>query len=462
MNAPNFKELLQKLSVFKSNLSLLVSVIITVVAVLVFIPNQLLSGGLKKQMEQKSLSLGTEVKSQSKRAVAREQWQELARLQEVHRVDANRVGLLAEQSARRELLRYDIFPQPDANNWSPVIFKRFGEKYRAGIDRRLAGLNANDCPTQVEIENALKAQQERTRMSGRLNFESYSAYNPYNPRASSVGRRTGYDQVRNTIVDEICLSRAKSCALYAKPSDISGYTFWADYKYDVNMVEAVKDCWYYQLGNWVIEDILDTTAAMNSGHQNVLTAPVKRLMRVSFTMGLSKWRAVTIFTGVRKSKNQQDRADSDRPAYVIEASDGLTESCTGRLCDEDIDVIHFNVSVVLSARDIMPFMQELCSGKSHRFYGWKNESGQPQSFKHNQITILESNIRSISADEPDHRYYRYGDDPVVEADLICEYVFNKKGFKYIENKIPKNTKPDSVLKALGEQSGSVMPAAGGV
>jgi hypothetical protein len=45
-----------------------------------------------------------------------------------------------------------------------------------------------------------------------------------------------------------------------------------------------------------------------------------------------------------------------------------------------------------------------------------------------------------------HRYYRYGDDNVVELDLVCEYIFNTKGYEPI--------KPESVKTTLagGDQA----------
>jgi hypothetical protein len=36
---------------------------------------------------------------------------------------------------------------------------------------------------------------------------------------------------------------------------------------------------------------------------------------------------------------------------------------------------------------------------------------------------------SIDLNGMTHRYYRYGDEPVVSLDLICEYVFNIEGYK---------------------------------
>jgi hypothetical protein len=123
--------------------------------------------------------------------------------------------------------------------------------------------------------------------------------------------------------------------------------------------------------------------------------------------------------------------------------DGLTESCTGRFTtddDEGIDVIHFNVAVVIGTKAVLPFMQELCSAKQHVVRDAAPPAGDPNS-KHNQITILETKIRSIDQVEQEgiaHRFYRYGEDIVVELDLICEYIFNKEGYDDI--------KPESAKK----------------
>jgi hypothetical protein len=64
--------------------------------------------------------------------------------------------------------------------------------------------------------------------------------------------------------------------------------------------------------------------------------------------------------------------------------------------------------------------------------------GSVSVFKHNQISILESQIRPIDFASNEHQNYRYGPDPVVEVDLICEYIFNKNGYEAI--------KPDLVKK----------------
>jgi hypothetical protein len=221
---------------------------------------------------------------------------------------------------------------------------------------------------------------------------------------------------------------------------MAGYDYWGAYTYGVKPEEAVKDCWYHQLGYWVISDIFDTILAMNSGNDNVLTAPVKRFMRITFTMGISRPRAggATAFTGGSRRRRQTTTTpgqmqEADKPAYVLKGTDGLTESCTGRLTkpDGDIDVVHFNAAFVVSAKDVLFFMEKLCSGKSHQFRGYPDGNQPPQTFEHNQISILESKIGSAGLSDITHRYYSYGDDNVVELDLICEYVYNRKGYEVI-------------------------------
>jgi hypothetical protein len=263
-------------------------------------------------------------------------------------------------------------------------------------------------------------------------------------------------EVRRTIIDEICLERAQSCSVYVNPVDLAGYEFWEGYEFAVDPNKGTEDCWYYQLGYWIIEDIFDTIEAMNSGYDSVLTAPVKRLLPVTFTMGLKRPGAAGgVFTGRSRLRggSRRKRDEADKPIYVFSIDDGLTEACTGRCTDDDIDVIHFNVAVVIDTKAVLPFMQQLCSAKQHviRDAGSpaRDPNRKPQDAeygKHNQITVLETKIRSIDRVEQEgvmHRFYRYGEDMVVELNLICEYIFNKKGYDEIKpesaKKVPEVT-----------------------
>jgi hypothetical protein len=431
MNMPNFKDILQKLSVFKNNLSLLVPVIIALVSVLLFIPTQLMSSKLKKDVEQESISNGgRKIKNLEKSAVSRQQYEMEAERQKAHAADANEIAKLAVQTTQRELLSYDIFPV-DPNGFSGLIFQQYGQAYRSGIDKMILSVNGRDCPTDVEIERGL----ENSSSSGRTRGRGTSMMS--SPRGMpGMGLYGGgsmmFGNIQRMILDEMCKDRAKSISVYVNPADISGYEYWADYKYDVKQEKAIEDCFYHQLAYWIIDDIFQTIAKTNSGHDNVLTAPAKRFMGVTFTMGLKGSRSGGggVFRsggrGRRVQKKQQD--DADRPAYVRAAAPGLSEPLTGRYSGLDIDVTHFNFSIIVSTKSVLPFMKELCSVKEHQFRGYPDGTDPPQTFKHNQITILESKIASIDLNDQTHRYYRYGDESVVSLDLICEYVFDVGGY----------------------------------
>ncbi len=453
----NFKQILEKLSVFKNNLSLLIPVIITVVAVLLFIPTQLMSSRLRQRLEEESIrKLGAQIPRYKETIVSKEQFEKEAERQRAHANDANEIELLAVQTTQRELLSYDLFPQPDPNGFSGIVFQQFGQQFRTGIEKLIAGVNGRDCPTDVELQRGLQNASGRsaTRRGayGGGGYGDYGDMGMYSGGGMGLGGggRLGMGvmgQLDRVIIDQMCEARAREISVYVSPIVLAGYEYWNTYKYDVKKEEAVANCWYHQLGYWVIEDIFDTIAAMNAGHDNVLTAPVKRFSAITFTMGMKRPGAGGggggVNTGFNRRKNTQQskKDDSDKPAYVLKATDGLTESCTGRFSDTagDIDVIHFSVAVIVSAKDVLPFMQQLCSAKQHKFRGYPDGNGPEQTFKHNQITILESSITSISLTGPDHRYYSYGDEDVVELSLVCEYIFNKKGYEPIVPETVKTT-----------------------
>lgn len=452
MNIPNFKDILQKLSVFKNNLPLLLSVIIVLIAVLLLVPTQLMSSKLKAEIQTNSIAVGKKVQREFDNAVSGEIWIQEEDRQREQAKDANEIAVLAERSTQRELLSYDIFLDPNIS--STLVFQEFGQRYREAIDDLLTRANAGDSPTEAEIERGLeesavnsRLRRGRSRMMGQPGMMGRS---PYGGRMGAgsrglMGRSRRLGELEGMIVDEICRERAKSISVYANPADLSGYDFWADYKLAIGSNEAIEDCWYFQLAYWVIADIFDTISAVNSEYDSVLTAPVKRLMRMSFNMGLRRRGASRMFRGRGRRSPQTNSSEVDKPTYVVSVDDGLTISCTGRLSDDanNIDVIHFNIAVMVNIKSILPFMQQLCSAKNHKFKGFSGDEPE-QTFKHNQITVLETKFRSVE-DEP-YSLYDYGEDSVVELDLICEYIFNKKGYEEIK----PETVTEKVLKAAEE------------
>jgi hypothetical protein len=356
----------------------------------------LMGSSLKQKAAKESVPLGTQVRDMLKRLPAAGQAEVEKQYQDAFRQDANLIKLLSVESTQRELLSYDIFPQP--KDTSTLLFTRFGDRFRQGVEGLIAKDRGGDCPSAEELSTA--------RQTGR------------SPGSGAGG-------AASRIVEEICRARAKSVSMYAVPETVSGYDFWKTFQYS-NMEDSIKDCWFWQIGYWIIEDVFSTAGTMNAGSSSVLTSPVKRVERVGFVTPDALFSA-----GAGK-------ASQERPKYVTKPEEQLTESFTGRVSNENIDVVHFSMVVVLSNKAIIPFMRELCSAKDHNFMGFTGQE-PAKVFKHNQITILESRVKPADLALADQLYYRYGSDSVVEVELVCEYIFNKSGYDAIKPESIKNS-----------------------
>jgi hypothetical protein len=400
--------------VFKSYSSLLPPIVIGLVGGLLFIPTQLMNGKLQKQIRTKSISKGDMLRSLSRNAVSINQWKEEEKYQQDYERDADDIDLITKQCTQRQLLSYEIFPEPKKDA-SVFIFDDFGRQFRDAIERLIDRVNAGNCPTQAELDVIRKSWSTRTSGSERIL------------------------EVGAAVEDDLCREKAEEASVYIDTADLGGYNFWGEYKYAKadSRDEAIKDCWYYQLGYWIIEDVIDTVAACNSGSNSVFESSVKRLLEVSFRASTTK-RLPSRSTSTLRTKGAR-RTTAGKPAYVLSVDSVLTKPCTRRICNNDIDVVHFKVAVVVNAKEVLPFMRELCGAKQHRFRGW-DDSAEEQVFWHNQITILEYEITSVDREDIGHEYYRYGEDAVVKLDLSCEYIFNKNGYDEV--------KPEAVKQAV--------------
>jgi len=414
MDISNIKDILKKLSFFRDYSSLVVPVIILLVAVIVIVLTPLLIGSkLEAKLRKESVAVGKKVLSLSQKPIARNQWEVEKRYQDSYAKDANQISLLALRTTQRELLSYKIFPAPKST--SVFIFNEFGQKLRERLAALISGVNARDCPTPAELQRNLSASSS---MAGRL-----------------TQRRSSSTQYDITILEVLCREKAESARFYANPSNFGIYEFWGRQSVEADarrlrtqirrytytgIEDSVKACWYSQLAYWIIEDIINTINELDKRSNSVFTSPVKRLLRVNFLPGGS------------------GTSSDDKPRYVLTTADAFVTPLTARKCDDNIDVVHFNLSVVVSNKAVLEFMRELCSAKKHKFRGFFGNE-QERTFEHNQITILESRIWPVDRQDATHNMYRYGEDAVVQLNLVCEYIFNKAAYDGI--------KPD-VIKTL--------------
>jgi len=144
----------------------------------------------------------------------------------------------------------------------------------------------------------------------------------------------------------------------------------------------------------------------------------------------------------------------DLPAYVLAGrpSPLVSKPWTGRVGNEELDVIHFAVSVIVDNRYVQTFLKELCSAKVHTFREGFAESGKQQEARHNQITVLESTFSSVDKQDPIHANYRYGTAAVLRVDLVCEYLFYRQAYDEI--------KPEPIKVFLGQSEQAPSPNQG--
>jgi len=432
MDISRIKDVFGRLGFIKNYSAYILPILLTAGALLLLVPAKVLSVRLRNTVGKQSVDKGKQVKNLSAQQVSSRQWQVERLYQDALATDANGMAELLSRTAQRELLSYNLFPQP--KDTSVQIFEQFGQGYRQAIERLITEYGAKHCPTQVEIDQALR----------KTGTEQPYAGGDFSPRASLGGEMGGWQastrnvgRVEQMIVDELCRATAANASFYASVYDIAGYEYWGKgggdgdaegggesvYQYQ-SIEQSVQECWYWQVGYWIIEDVFAAIGVMNSGCRSVLDCPVKRLEQVGFgTAGQAQMGVIA--------------QSSARPSYVTSGGGALVPSCTGRVGNEQWDIVHFRVVVLTSARSVLPFMEELCRAKEHTFKGWSGQEAV-RVFKHNQITILSSRIAPVVPGVAAHELYRYGDDPVVEMELVCEYVFERAGYDQIKPEFIKN------------------------
>lgn len=422
------KEVLKKLSFLKNNLALLVPILIVIFAALLFIPTTLLSARLKATMQAQSVKSAADIDRLIKEVAAAGQAQAMEGYLNAYKQDPCDMATLMRQTTMRELLTYHIFP--DTNETSPLLFDPVRREYMAGVEAMIQRMGAGSPPSDGDIDAALEKSRTRSVYGGRTTSGAAGG----GPAGYGTGTGRNFRLLTETdrkIVGKLCEDRARGLRIYASPAELDGYSFWSDWKFE-DKKKSIRQSWYWQMAYWILEDITDTIVKMNEGGTCVLDSPVKRITAVSMTQSKQATRMIGGRRRMRKTTTDQF------PSYAINLKTAMAAPpCTGRYCNEDTDSMHFEIYVLVSADKVMPFIQELCSAKTHKFRGWYGDKPE-QTFKHNQITVLESSIIPIDLEDPEHGSYRYGNEAVVGLDLICEYLFIKAGYEEVKPELVKN------------------------
>jgi hypothetical protein len=415
--------------------SLFPSMGLLLVAGVIFILTLLMGGSVVKKMQQSVRAAG-DIRSKQSQTPSDAEVAEAQQYYQKYAEDASRVDAIGIKTSMRELICYNpvIFPEPVDK--STQIYDRFGSQYRGAIEKLLERIHAKDAPSEAEIRS-------RTGMA-----------NPAGGEGNYFGGRTATTGPKNAMVDAFCLQRADEIPVYANPGCFRWYEFWEKYTYK-SKDQALTDCWNSQVAYWIYEDVIRTIEVFNAGSDKVSKSLVKRLLGVSF-IGPVQIVSSSMTDGVEGQfgmrNNPVGNTTQDIPTYVKGPGIYLPVPWTGRMSNDDIDVIHFALSVVVDAKSTTSFMKELCSAKPHTFREKFELNGKQENASHNQITILQYQQQPVIRDNLAHAYYRYGRDAVVQMDLICEYIFNRKGYDVI--------KPAPIKTLSGAPAAGQTPAGG--
>ncbi|AQQ70199.1 hypothetical protein SMSP2_00542 [Limihaloglobus sulfuriphilus] len=375
--------------------SLALPVGLLLAAVIVFFVTKGINSGVQESVAS-SLNTGEAVSRFLRNAPSAEEAEAELAYQQKHKTDAERVQQLVHLTTQRELIAYNIFPEP--TDRSRYIFDNYAKKYIEAVTEMFNEVNAGDAPSENELQADLAG-------------------------AANTRNMRNVDENTQKIIDARCKARARSIGLYARPQVFDWYNYWSQYQYS-GRASAIYDCWYSQIAFWVYQDVMDTIITLKGDHNSLLASPVKRLGRVSFR-SLSAINLQTMDKS--KATAQKDvpyMITDQRPPILVE------DSWTGRVGDEERDVFHFSISVIVEVDKVPDFMRELCSAKEHVFRGWDGKS-EPVNGMHNQITILNSKIEPVDRESPVHKNYRYGASAVVQWSGVCEYVLRKEAYAEI-------------------------------
>lgn len=420
----------------KKYTALLPSICIVLASLVLFGLIILISGPLKKSMAS-SVSLANQVRSELGSVPSKDKPQQAKFYMDKLEEEANQIETLALQSCRRDLITYEnvIFPKPVDS--SAQVFHEFGQKYRSAVGQMFTDIKAMDAPSDAEI----RAKTGKPMQMG-----------GYGPRGiGGYGARTAAAQ--DPIIDALCLSRAKEISVYGHPSAFAWYAFWEKYEF-AGESQALEDCWDSQTAFWIYQDVIDTIQKMNGGNSSVDASAVKRLLGVSFSGPVMTGSGKDTFMEDFGRMSNSPAANRDIPNYVTATlpSYFLASSPTGRISNEELDIVHFAVSVIVDNRFVLAFIKELCSEKPHRYRTDFLETGEVvENARHNQITVLQNTMKVVNPQAPEHELYRYGKGAAIQLDLVCEYQFYRKSYDSI--------KPEPIQKRLGVTVDSSSPAA---
>jgi len=206
-------------------------------------------------------------------------------------------------------------------------------------------------------------------------------------------------------------------------------------------------------------------AEINADSKSVPTSHIKRLIEISFqgiSVGTSGTTVNTRYTSATPSRftsttlnlgaaRRVGGSELFLPEYVhqpnvtapgsitsgskVENVGQIAASWTQRVSGELVDVVQFEMGVIINTIKIGDFINALQSEKFTKMN--LTDSTHSNQFRRNQITVLQIMIEPIEADLEKESGFYYGPGSLAVLRLVGEYVFFKSGYGASMPKIVK-------------------------
>lgn len=392
-----------------------------------------------------------------------EQYQNLAK---EAKVKAETLLGKVRQTSNRPVIMADYFPEPKLD--IIIASRHFAENYVRVVEDHVTQLKAGDRPSLLE-EQKIREDYQRGQVTtdGTRGGGGTAGGGTPGVGLGMGGRMGGERTVVDDLIDNARRKRAESIRIYASTGEFMGYDFWKNQP-EQPRDQMLRDSWFTQIAAWIQQDVVDAVNEVNKDSASVMTSRVKRLLEVAFGGGALGSGAATRRTGggvsmaggggTRSVKTEGlgrrvTGSDSSLPEYVLKGggnrtgattaavSGQMTTSWTGRTSDSFMDVVQFEVGVIVDSTAIHHVINALQGEKTS------------QDCERSQITVLQliTNTVDIQA-ERDAGYY-YGSGSLVELRVICEYVFFHQGYAALIPNVVADTLPGAATTTKSEGTG---------
>jgi hypothetical protein len=210
----------------------------------------------------------------------------------------------------------------------------------------------------------------------------------------------------------------------------------------VTSVPEPTHIFWAQIGLWVQEDICKAIAEMNQGSANVMEAPVKRIVKITFindntagqqaqpglvpvfvVPGLQSTQGVGTDSGMSMAMTT-DASGAATPTPPMDVNVDLTKnkntllSPTGRQSNGIFDVVHFEVELEIDAAKVPQVLDSLGSKR--------------------YISVIQlENLDAVDSALMRGMGYYFGNKPCVKLKVKCEELFFRS---WLQNCVPTRLK----------------------